>query len=129
LFMVNGWKPHALPKIVPSDVDSPDINQLGSFMQAMAGTGVTWFPDGDLENFVREAARLPKLDKDQVEQRRQMQMRNEASQFAQANMAYVQAQQQEQMAEQGQMPLPGMEGMGEQAEEQAIEKEPKVGGF
>jgi hypothetical protein len=108
LFMANGWKPSALPKINPTDVDSPDIQQLGSFMQAMAGTGVTWFPDGDLENFVREAARLPQLDKDQVEARRQLQMRNEASQFAQANMQYVQTQQQERMAEQGQLPLPGM---------------------
>ena len=125
LFLVNGWKPAVLPKITPTDVDSPDISQLGQFMQAMAGTGVTWFPDGDLENFVREAARLPRLDKDQVEMRRQLQMRNEAAQFAQANTAYVQSQQQEAMAEQGQLPLPGMEGMGEQAEQKAMKKEPK----
>lgn len=128
LFMVNGWKPAALPIIKPSDVDSPDINQLGSFMQAMSGTGVTWFPDGDLENFVRQAARLPQLDKDQVEMRRQMQMRTEASAFAQANMQYVQSQQQDQMAEAGQLPLPGMEGMGEQEQEKAISQEPKAGG-
>jgi hypothetical protein len=126
LFAVNGWKPSALPKIVPSDVDSPDINQLGSFMQAMAGTGVTWFPDGDLENFVREAARLPKLDKDQIEMRRQLQMRNDASQFAQANMQYVQSQQQEKMAEAGQLPLPGMESMDTAGQEQGMEEEPKV---
>jgi hypothetical protein len=126
LFAVNGWKPSVLPKIVPSDVDSPDINQLGSFMQAMAGTGVTWFPDGDLENFVREAARLPKLDKDQIEMRRQLQMRNDASQFAQANMQYVQSQQQEKMAEAGQMPLPGMESMNTAGQEQGMEEEPQV---
>jgi len=125
LFAVNGWKPAALPQIKPTDVDSPDIGQLGQFMQAMAGTGITWFPDGNLENFVREAARLPQLDKDQVEVRRQMQMRTEASAFASANTAYVQSQQQQQMAQVGQLPLPGMEGMGEQAEEKAVAQEPK----
>jgi hypothetical protein len=125
LFMVNGWKPAALPLIKPTDVDAPDISQLGSFMQAMAGTGVTWFPDGDLENFIRAAARLPELDKEQIDLRRQLQMRNEAAQFAQANTQYVQSQQQQQMAQQGQLPLPGMEGMGEQAEEEDMKKEPE----
>lgn len=113
LFMVNGWKPEHLPTIVPTDVDSPDIAQLGQFMQSMAGTGVSWFPDGELENFVREAARLPKLDKDQIEIRRQMQMRNDATAFVEANTQYIQAEQGQQMAESGQMPLPGMEGIQE----------------
>lgn len=93
LFMANGWKPSELPKFVPSDVDSPDISQLAGFMQAMAGTGITWFPDPTMENFVRSAARLPKLDEDEQERRRQMQMRSEATQFAQMNAGYLQAQQ------------------------------------
>lgn len=126
LFAVNGWKPSVLPKIMPSDVDSPDIAQLGQFMQAMANTGITWFPDGDLENFIRDAARLPQLDKDQVELRRQMQMRTEAAAFASSNTVYVQSQQQEQMAEAGQLPIPGMEGMGEREEEASVKLEPKV---
>ena len=104
LFMVNGWKPSVLPYFEPSDIDSPDIAQLGQFMQSMAGTGVTWFPDGDLENFVRQAARLPKLDKDQVEMRRMMQMRTEATEFATANTEYLMAQQNQAMARDGQDP-------------------------
>jgi hypothetical protein len=91
LFLANGWKPSELPKIVPSDVDSPDIAQLASFMQTMASTGITWFPDPTLENFVRDAARLPKLNDEEEERRRQMQMRNEATMFANANTAYLQA--------------------------------------
>lgn len=106
LFMLNGWKPEKLPTIVPTDVDSPDIAQLGQFMQAMAGTGVSWFPDGELENFVREAARLPSLDKDQVELRRQMQMRNDAAAFVAANTAYMQAEQEKSMTESGELPPP-----------------------
>lgn len=98
LFRVNGWKPEALPKIVPNDVDSPDIAQLAQFMSAMANTGVTWFPDGELENFIRDAARLPQLDDDQIEKRRMMQMRNEATQFAQSNLEYLNARNQMAMA-------------------------------
>jgi hypothetical protein len=93
LFMLNGWKPDALPKIVPSDVDAPDLTQLAQFMSSMASTGITWFPDGELENFVRDAARLPQLSEEDVEKRRQMQVRNEATQFAQANMEYLMARQ------------------------------------
>lgn len=104
LFLANGWKPANLPKIVPSDVDSPDITQLASFMQSMAGTGVTWFPDPTLENFVRDAARLPKLDEDEQERLRQMQLRSEATRFAQANSEYVQAKQMLTQSMMGQMP-------------------------
>jgi hypothetical protein len=91
LFLANGWKPAQLPKIVPSDVDAPDITVLAQFMQQMASMGITWFPDGDLENFLRGAARLPELDEEALERRRQMQMRSEATMFAQANSAYVMA--------------------------------------
>jgi hypothetical protein len=104
LFMANGWRPEALPTIVPTDVDSPDITQLAQFMQALAGVGVNWFPDGDLENFVRESARLPQLDKDAIEKRRQMQQRTEATAMAQLNTEYIQSQQEVMMARMGQLP-------------------------
>jgi hypothetical protein len=92
-FLANGWKPAELPKIVPDDVDAPDITVLASFMSSLQGMGVNWFPDGTLENFLRSAARLPELDDDQLERRRQMQLRSEATQFAQMNSEYVMAQQ------------------------------------
>ena len=93
LFLANGWKPESLPTIVPDDVDAPDITVLSTFMQQMSAMGVTWFPDGNLENFLRSAARLPELDEEQLERRRMMQMRSEATQFAQANADYVMTQQ------------------------------------
>jgi hypothetical protein len=93
LFALNGWKPDELPKIVPDDVDAPDITVLSQFMSQMATMGVQWFPDGNLENFLRQAARLPELDDEQLEMRRRMQMRAEATAFAQANQAYVTSQQ------------------------------------
>ena len=112
LFAINGWKPSELPKITPSDVDAPDLNQLATFMSAMSNTGITWFPDGNLENFIRDIARLPKLDDDELELRRQLQLRDQATQFAEANATYVQSLQTEEAARTGQLPLPGMGGMG-----------------
>jgi len=113
LFSVNGMKPAELPKIVPGDVDSPDIAQLAQFMSAMSSTGVTWFPDPTMENFIRDAARLPKLNEEDEDRRRQMQMRTEATQYAQANIAYVQAKQQlaqTLMGQQQQQAQPGQPG-------------------
>ena len=97
LFMANGWKPSELPKIIPSDVDAPDLTQLSSFMSSMAGLGVQWFPDPTMEQFVRQAARMPELDDDAEERRRMMQMRTEATSFHQANSQYLLARQQESM--------------------------------
>jgi hypothetical protein len=121
--MANGWRPEALPTIVPTDVDSPDISQLAQFMAAMAGTGVTWFPDGDLENFIRESARLPQLDKDQVEKRRQMQMRTEATAMAQLNTEYIQSQQEVMMARMGQLPSAQAAPVVQQQQAQAQQEE------
>lgn len=62
LFEVNGWKIDELPRLVPGDIDPPDLTQLSSFMGQLNSAGITWFPDPELEKFLRDAARLPKLD-------------------------------------------------------------------
>lgn len=62
LFEVNGWKLDELPQLIAGDIDPPDLTQLSSFMGQLANAGVNWFPDPELEKFLRDAARLPKLD-------------------------------------------------------------------
>lgn len=102
--------------------------QLGQFMNAMTNAGVTWFPDGDLEQFVRQAARLPKLDKDSIELRRQMQMRTEAVQMAAANTEYLQSQQEFMMARVGQLPTDRMQtAIGASREDQQRERDEQAG--
>lgn len=59
LFDLNGWVLHQLPEIVPGEVDPPDLAELGSFIQAVSGAGMQLFPDPELENFMRDAAKLP----------------------------------------------------------------------
>lgn len=65
LFALNGVKPKQLPQFIPSQVDAPDLTQLGGFMTQMQALGITWFPDPRMEAFVRQAADLPEMDKDQ----------------------------------------------------------------
>jgi hypothetical protein len=59
LFALNGWSLNALPEIKPSDVDAPDLTELGGFITQMTQAGMTFFPDPDLEEFIRSAAKLP----------------------------------------------------------------------
>ena len=59
LFDLNGWKLKNYPKIVPGEVDPPDLRELGQFIQQISGAGMSLFPDPDLEDFLRKAAKLP----------------------------------------------------------------------
>ncbi len=100
LFAVNGWKVEELPQFVPGDVDPPDLNQLSSFMGQMANAGVQWFPDPELEKFLRQAARLPKMDETTEELREQQKRQSDVMAMAQQEMQMIQLKQQ---AEQGAM--------------------------
>jgi hypothetical protein len=97
LFALNNIKPEALPKFVPNNVNPPDLTQLAGFMTALANAGVQWFPDPVLEAFLRDAARLPKIDEKtekvlEVEQRQAM-IISLATQKLQAIQLQQQAQQ------------------------------------
>ncbi len=100
LFSLNAMKPDELPSIVPNNVDPPDLTQLSAFMTAMTSAGMTWFPDPELEKFVRDAAQLPELDPD-IEAVREIQQRQAAiMELAQQRLAGIQMEQQ---AEQGEL--------------------------
>lgn len=102
LFALNGWKPDKLPKIVPNDVDPPDLTQLGQFMTQMTQAGVVWFPDAELEKFIRDAARLPELS-EEAEAGLEMESRqSDVMRVAQQRLEMIQMQQ---TAQQGQMGL------------------------
>lgn len=50
-----------LPLFVHDDVETPDLNALGSYITALSGAGASLFPDRELENSLRRAAGLPEL--------------------------------------------------------------------
>ncbi len=99
LLMANGMKPDEMPKIKPNDVDAPDITQLAAFMQSMASMGMQWFPDAEMEKFVRDTARLPEMDKDAEDVEREMGDMQTQIRFAQKQAEWVQAQAAQQQAE------------------------------
>jgi hypothetical protein len=100
LFAINGWKLDELPQIVPNNVDPPNLTELAGFMTAMAQTGITWFPDPELEGFIRDAAGLPQLSKDMEQVREFQQKQNEIMQIAQQQLGMVQMKQQAEMGAQ-----------------------------
>ena len=111
LFAMNDWKLDELPRIEPTNVDPPNLAELGAFMQQMAGLGMTFFPDPDLEKFLRESAHLPDLPQEVEEMRReQADMQNA--------MEFQGAKQKQDMVAQGMTP--------EQAEMQAQAPTPEM---
>ena len=100
LFAVNGEKMEKLPKFVPGEVDPPDLTQLSSFMGQMANAGVQWFPDPELEKFLRKAARLPEMDEQTEEMLETEQRQSEMMRLANKKMEMINLRQQ---AEQGAM--------------------------
>lgn len=91
LIRVNGWQPESFPTIVPTDVDAPDIGVLGQFMSTMASLGVQWFPNPEMEKFVRDAARLPQMDEDAEKTEAKMAEMQDAIRFAQKQAEFMQS--------------------------------------
>jgi len=48
------------PKLISGEVETPDLNELGNFIQKLAGAKMPLFPDEDLENYLRSTASMPK---------------------------------------------------------------------
>lgn len=58
LALLNGWDLNELPEMRHGDVESPDLEKLGNFVQKVMAAGALT-PDNELEDYLREAAHLP----------------------------------------------------------------------
>lgn len=68
LFELNGFPiKDGYPRVVHGDIEKPDIQQLGAFIQSLAAAGAPLFPDIELENKLREMADLPPADPEERE--------------------------------------------------------------
>lgn len=132
LFAANGWRPEELPKIVPSDVDAPNLGELGQFLGATAGLGFSWGPDAEMEKFLRNAAGLPELGDDDYSQRRRLARKTQATamletqtMYLAARSALVEAEAAEEMTAAGMAPMDAMQQQeqGAQAEQAAMQGE------
>jgi hypothetical protein len=104
LFALNGWKLDELPRFEPTNVDPPDLTQLASFISATAGSGMQWFPDPELEKYVREIARLPEMTDEDVDYKRAMYQQQQAMEFAGSQMELLGMSQKAEMTAQGYTP-------------------------
>lgn len=68
LFELNSFDIEELPKLRHGDIETPDLTQVGGYIQALAGAGAQLFPDMILENRLREFADLPPIDPEKFEQ-------------------------------------------------------------
>lgn len=64
LMYLNGWDLSLAPRLVPEDIETPDIAQVASFIQQLSGAGAQFFPDTELENRLRSMAGLPPVPED-----------------------------------------------------------------
>lgn len=92
LFAVNGWKPKNIPQIVPGAVDPPNLSELSAFMGQLASAGVQWFPDPELEKFLRSAAHLPEMDEDAEKIKETEQKQSDIMRLAQQQMELMNMQ-------------------------------------
>lgn len=73
------------PKMVHADVETPDLDKLGTFIEKMTGVGLLT-PDDNLEKFVRRVAALPEMiEGDPTVVERQKRAAEAAQMMAQAN--------------------------------------------
>jgi len=69
LMAVNGWNLELAPRLVPEDIETPDIAQLADFITKLSGAGAMFFPDVELENRLRQMAGLPPVPEDGADMR------------------------------------------------------------
>ena len=119
LFELNQWKLDELPKLVPNNVDPPNLQELAGFMTSMAGLGMQFFPDPDLEKFLRDTAHLPELPEELLEARREMAMQQSAMDFMGMNQKFG-------MVQQGMSPEQAE--MASQQPNEAMQEQEAVGG-
>lgn len=61
IWTVNAFPPETRPKVVPGDLESVDLAEVGDFLQKITGSGAMMFPSpgNKLENKLMELAHLP----------------------------------------------------------------------
>lgn len=65
LWELNGMDVSLMPSIVPGDLERQNIAEIADFVQKLAQSGATMFPDRELENHLRKVAGLPPAPEDE----------------------------------------------------------------
>ena len=68
IMILNGLPPERSPKLRHGDIETPDLNVLGDYIEKLTGAGMSLFPseDGELERVLMRAGNLPEAVADQA---------------------------------------------------------------
>lgn len=66
LMDLNGMNIEKTPKLIHSDIETPNLEELGKYIANLSGAGAPLFPDQNLENALRRAANLPIRDSEDL---------------------------------------------------------------
>lgn len=66
LFRLNGWALEKLPELVPGDIETPPLDELGTFLANMVKVGLIQ-PDEPLQRQIRRLAKLPEPEAEEPE--------------------------------------------------------------
>lgn len=67
LWSLNGLDYATMPTLVPADLEKQNLVEVSTFIQTLAQSGATLFPDRELENHLRKLAGLPLAPEDGAE--------------------------------------------------------------
>ena len=79
---------NGMPKLAHSDIETPNLSELGQFIQSISNAGAGLFPNEELTNYLLKISGLPEMTEEQLERARQasdakmMQMQNPFSMMA-----------------------------------------------
>lgn len=86
LFRVNGWTLEHYPQIAASEIDPPSLEELGEYISKLSGAGMPLFPDNDLEDYLRDVAKLPEKPQELVEAEQRREQKEEERKTMQLQM-------------------------------------------
>jgi hypothetical protein len=66
LFKYNGWPTNKTPTIVHGDIDTVDLNELGTFIERLSGAGFTLHLADEVQRHILTKAKLPVSEKSVV---------------------------------------------------------------
>jgi hypothetical protein len=69
LMQLNGWDLEFAPRLVPEDIETPNIQEIADAISKLSGAGATFFPDEALENRVRGYMGLPPVPEEGLDMR------------------------------------------------------------
>ncbi len=59
LFAINGIELSGFPRLVPGDIETPELSEIAEYIRSLASAGAALFPDMELENHLRRIGGLP----------------------------------------------------------------------